>query len=319
MTPEVVMVVGCQASGKTSISQDYTKRGYVHVNRDAEGGTIKDLIPLMVAELKANRSVVLDNTFPTPEVRQPFIAEATRLKVPVRCIIMDTKIEDAQVNALNRMWDRYGQVFMTAEEIKAHSQAKKDSNIFPPVVLFRYRNEYEAPTTGEGFSKVEKVKFKRRPLPAVFSEKAVIFDYDGTLRETVGGNGKYPCQVSEVRAFPGRGRIMQRYFADGYLLLGASNQSGISKGSVTKEQVEACFDETNRQLGVKMTELRYCPHLPPKDSCYCVKPQSGMGVYFIRKYSLNPALCIYVGDQTKDKTWADRLGFQYVDHEEFFK
>ena len=316
---EVVMVVGPQASGKTTISQDLMKQGYVHVNRDAKGGTIPDLIPLMIAELSKGHNVVLDNTFPTPEVRHLFIDACGVRKVPIRCVIMDCKIEDAQINALHRMWDRYGQVFMTAAEIKAHSKAKNDPNIFPPVVLFRYRKEYKAPTTGEGFAKVEKIKFKRKPLPKEFVNKALILDYDGTLRETQGGNGKYPCQPSEVRVFPPCGRAMLAHRKQGYILLGCSNQSGISKGDVTQAAVEACFKETHHQLGVVVDELKYCPHRPPGDSCYCVKPQSGLGVYFIRKHNLDPAQCIMVGDQTKDRTWADRLGFQYIDHADFFK
>jgi len=318
MSQEVVMVVGPQASGKTTISQDLIKQGYVHVNRDAKGGTIPALVPMMEAELRNGHSVVLDNTFPTPEVRKQFVDACKAAGVEIRCVIMDCKIEDAQINALHRMWDRYGQVFMTAAEIKEHKKAKSDPNIFPPVVLFRYRKEYKAPTTGEGFAKVEKVKFKRKPLPAEFKNKALILDYDGTLRETVGGNGKYPGSASEVRVFPGCGRMIQRYFADGYIILGASNQSGIKKGDVTKAGVDEAFEETHRQLGVNPEELMYCPHRPPGDSCYCVKPQSGMGVYFIRKHLLNPAECIMVGDQTKDKTWATRLGFQYVDHADFF-
>ena len=319
MSQEVVMVVGCQASGKTSLGEELKKQGYVHVNRDAEGGTIPDLVPLMIAELSKGNNVVLDNTFPTPEVRKLFLDACKTKKVPIRCVVMDCKIEDAQINALHRMWDRYGQVFMTAAEIKSHAKAKKDSNIFPPVVLFRYRKEYKAPTTGEGFEKVEKIKFQRRPLPDVFSNKAVIFDYDGTLRETVGGNGKYPRKAGEVRVFPECGRVMLAHRNRGYILLGCSNQSGISKGDVTQAEVDICFNETHHQLGVTVDELKYCPHRPPGDSCYCVKPQSGLGVYFIRKHCLNPAECIMVGDQTKDKTWATRLGFQYVDHKDFFQ
>jgi histidinol phosphatase-like enzyme len=52
--------------------------------------------------------------------------------------------------------------------------------------------------------------------------------------------------------------------------------------------------------------------------CYCRKPQSALGVYFIEKYKLDPRKCVMVGDQTTDKTFAKRFGMEYVDEKEFF-
>ena len=43
-----------------------------------------------------------------------------------------------------------------------------------------------------------------------------------------------------------------------------------------------------------------------------------MGVFLIEKHKLNPAETIMVGDQTTDKTFARRLGFEYVDQKDFF-
>ena len=52
--------------------------------------------------------------------------------------------------------------------------------------------------------------------------------------------------------------------------------------------------------------------------CYCRKPMSGMPVSFMLEHRLNPKLCIFVGDQTTDKTCATRMGIPYVDQAEFF-
>ena len=43
-----------------------------------------------------------------------------------------------------------------------------------------------------------------------------------------------------------------------------------------------------------------------------------MGVYLIMKYGLDPTKCIFVGDQTTDKTFAKRLGMEYFDEADFF-
>jgi histidinol-phosphate phosphatase family protein len=117
---------------------------------------------------------------------------------------------------------------------------------------------------------------------------------------------------------PGRAEVLGDLLEDGYLLLGVSNQSGIGKGVFTDEAARSCFRRTNSELGIHI-EYVYCPHRVPPSSCYCRKPQSGMGVHFIRKYNLDPAQCIMVGDQTTDKTFAKRLGFQYQSAENFFK
>jgi HAD superfamily hydrolase (TIGR01662 family) len=111
---------------------------------------------------------------------------------------------------------------------------------------------------------------------------------------------------------------VRAYQRRGYLLLGASNQSGIAKGKLTAADAEACSAETLRQLGLRFEEVCYCPHKVPPISCYCRKPGPGMGVALIVKYKLDPAQCIYVGDAGTDKSFAGRCGFQFIDQEEFF-
>ena len=44
----------------------------------------------------------------------------------------------------------------------------------------------------------------------------------------------------------------------------------------------------------------------------------GLGVEFIEVYKLDPKQCIVVGDQTSDKTFARRCGFNYIDANTFF-
>ena len=155
-------------------------------------------------------------------------------------------------------------------------------------------------------------------LIAQKNNKAVIFDYDQTLRDVPAGSPyQYPVKPSDVIVLPNRYKTILDYKNRGYRLLGASNQSGVSKGILSHENACLCFAETNNQLHMDI-DYMFCPHSVPP-TCYCRKPQSGIGVYFIEKYKLNPSECIFVGDQTTDKTFAQRLGFQYVDQLDFFK
>jgi HAD superfamily hydrolase (TIGR01662 family) len=225
---------------------------------------------------------------------------------------MGATIEEAQFNVVQRAIGLLGK-FPTPEEIKA----AKHTNIFPPLVLFKYKKDFQKPIVEEGFSKVEVVKFVRKENPE-FTNKAVIVDYDGTLRECINGNDKYPINESQIEMKPGRREVLASYQDKGYLLLGVSNQSGVAKGELTAETATRLFEHTNKQLGLDI-EYRYCPHQSAPISCYCRKPMPGIGVEFILKHKLNRKECIFVGDMTTDKTFAQRCGFQYVDQAEFFK
>jgi HAD superfamily hydrolase (TIGR01662 family) len=309
---ETVIVCGFPASGKSSLTKDFVSKGFTSLNRDTEGGSVIDLLPKMESLLNDGKSVVLDNLFATVESRKPFISLAQKLNVPISCSIMGTSFEDASFNAVQRMIDLTGK-FPSQDEIKKN----KHPNIFPIVVLFKYKKEYQKPTVAEGFTKVETIKFVRRDNPD-FTGKALILDYDGTLRECIGGNEKYPVLEEQVEIKPNRTQVLQAYRDKGYILLGCSNQSGIAKGELTQEKCQQLFDYTNKLLGFDIP-VSFCPHQSAPPVCYCRKPQVGHGVEMINKYKLDRSQCIFVGDFKTDETFSKRCGFQYVDQAEFFK
>jgi len=309
---KVIMVVGYPASGKSTLTKDLVAKGAVSLNRDTEGGTIAALLPKMETLLLAGKDVVLDNLFVNREVRKPFIDMAKKHDADISCQLMGTSIEDAQFNVVQRAIGLIGK-FPTPEAIKE----ARHTNIFPPLVLFKYKKEFEKPTTDEGFSKVDLVKFVRKQDPS-FTNKAIIVDYDGTLRECINGNDKYPLTEDQVEIKPGRKAVLDDYRAKGYHLLGLSNQSGIAKGELSYDKATDLFNHTNKLLGVDI-EFRFCSHQSAPIFCYCRKPMNGVGVEFIMKHKLSARDCIMVGDMTTDKTFAARSGFQYVDQADFFK
>jgi HAD superfamily hydrolase (TIGR01662 family) len=313
MTQTVSMVLGPPASGKSTLTKHLVeKEGMVSLNRDKEGGKIVDLLPKMEVLLQDKKSVVLDNLFPTAEVRAPFIALAKKYGVPIHAAVKKTTIEDCTFNFVQRAIGILG-AFPEPELVKK----SKHPNIFPPTVLFKYKKDFQKPTTIEGFDTVIESSFDRQ-MDSAFTNKAVIVDYDGTLRECINGNDKYPVETSQIELKPNRKAILQSYKDKGYLLLGISNQSGVAKGELSYDKAVELFNHTNKQLGLDI-EYRFCPHQSAPISCYCRKPQVGIGVEFMLKHKLSRKDCIFVGDMTTDKTFATRCGFQYVDQAEFFK
>lgn len=311
---EIVIVMGYPAAGKTTLMEDFA--GYERLNRDLVGGTLSEIAAELDRRIKSGKKkFVLDNTYGTRASRQEVIAVGLKSKIPVRCCWLQTSIEDAQVNATQRMLSKYGKVLGPIEFAD-----KRDPNLYGPVVLFTYKNHFEPPDLSEGFSKVDQIAFKRRSNPA-YKGKALIVDFDGTLRDTPeGAKHDYPTKIEEVQIMPGRSAVLKKYKAQGYRLLGASNQSGIAKGELTDADARACFEQTNKLLGVDI-EYSYCPHTIGGKGieCYCRKPMPGLLIQFIEKYKLDRAETIFVGDQTTDKTCAARAGVKYVDQKDFFK
>lgn len=309
---KVTMVVGYPASGKSTLTKSLVERGAIALNRDTEGGTIAGLLPKMEALLQSGKDVVLDNLFVNKVTRRPFIDLAKKHSADISCQLMGTSIEDAQFNVVQRAIGLVGE-FPSPEVIKK----AKHTNVFPPLVLFKYKKEFEKPTVEEGFSKVETVKFTRKDNPE-FTNKALLVDYDGTLRECIGGNEKFPVSKEQIEIKAGRTKVLEAYKAKGYRLLGISNQSGVHKGELAHETAVELFEHTNKLLGVDI-EYQFCPHQSAPISCYCRKPMCGIFVNFMLKYKLSRKDCVFVGDMTTDKTMAARAGIQYVDQADFFK
>lgn len=311
MAEEVIIILGYPASGKTTFAREHFPT-HTRLNRDELGGSLSKLAGMLGAKIKSGlKSFVLDNTFPDRVSRAPFIKAAREGGLPIRCYWLTTSLEDSQYNVARRMIRKYGKL-LDAQEAKK----TKDDNCVPSIALYAYRKAFETPTTEEGFDSVERVTFQRKYAPE-YKNRALILDYDGTLRLTMSGSN-YPKSPDDILIRPKRKEILGQYKDQGYILTGVSNQSGIAGGELTRDQAFSCFQKTNDLLGLDI-DFNFCPHKAFPLECYCRKPSSGNGALLIERYKLNPAECIMVGDMTTDKTFATRCGFQYIPADKFFK
>ncbi len=312
-SPEVVIVMGPPAAGKSSRVMPLVEMGYHRLNRDEIGGKLDDLIPHIDAGHNAgHRRFVLDNTYPDRASRAAVLAKASELGLPVRCLFIDARIEQARFNAARRIFGRYGRMLDPKELVEA---GKTDVNTFPPVAIAAWFRRFEAPSTDEGFASVTVAPYKR-VLGPEYRHRALILDYDGTLRQTRSG-APFPRTPQDVLALPGRAAVLTRFREAGWRLLGVSNQGGVAANMLSYEMALAGIGETQKQLGLRI-ETRFCPHPARPVRCWCRKPLPGFGVEFIERYRLDPVRCIYVGDMKSDADFARAAGFAYFDAEPFF-
>lgn len=312
--PEVVMLMGIQGAGKSEATRAYQAAGYARLNRDEEGGSLDDLLPRLRALLENGQErVVLDNTYPTRISREPVITMAHAHAVPVRCRWLTTSMEDARINVSTRMLDRYGKL-LGPEERK--ELTKSDPNLPPPAALQRYMSSFEPPRLDEGFSAIDEIPFRRRPN-LEHTNRALLLDADGTLRETFSGE-LYPRSAGDVKILPGRTEVLRRWVEAGFKLFLVSNQSGIASGKLSEEAARAAFERTRELLGVPIEEVAYCPHRAFPVVCFCRKPMPGMGVYLMRKHKLDPGKTLMVGDMESDRKFSQGLAIAYYDAREFF-
>ncbi|XP_064624829.1 uncharacterized protein F21D5.5-like [Lineus longissimus] len=140
---EVVIMVGYPASGKSTFRKQYFEpHGYVAVNRDTLG-TVSKCKKFMYQALEEGKSVVVDNTNPSPAAREEFILVAKDEGIPCRCFFMDTPIELA--HHLNYV---------------RQNQTNGEVRRIPGVGYNMYKKNFKAPEKSEGFTEIITVPFE---------------------------------------------------------------------------------------------------------------------------------------------------------------
>ena len=310
---EIVMVMGLPGAGKSTMAEELASRGYLRLNRDEAGGTLRNLIPALDRALASGASrIVLDNTYVSRASRAAVLQAAADRGAAVRCLWLSTPVADAQVNAVSRLLQRYGKL-LDVEELALHR--RRDPAALAPTVQFRYQRELEPPDVSEGFSRVDVVPFERRIDPSRVN-RAVIIWCDGILVRSR-SEERVPTGADDIVVDPSRSATLRQYAEQGFRLLGLSWQPEIAEQKRTKAEVDAVFARMNELLGLAI-EVEYCPHAAGPPQCWCRKPLPGLGVLLTHRHHLDPAACIYVGDGSQDAGYADRLGFRYRSAGDFF-
>ena len=288
---EVVLIMGLPGAGKSRLAERFVADGYVRLNRDDAGGSLRALTVALDRELERGVSrLVLDNTYVTRRSRAAVIMAAQPHGARVRCVHLATSVDEAQVNAVWRLIERYGHLPGDDELARLR---KRDVAAFPPTVQFRYQRELEPPDPGEGFSAIEVVPFERR-RDATFTNRAVfIWSDDGALVE------REAARLGDHQA-------------QGVPIFVLSWQPEIAAGTRRQAEVDAHFDSIRERTGL-LFELACCPHGAGPPRCWCRKPLPGLPVSLVIRDRLDAAQCVFIGEGAQDRGLARKLGSRFHD------
>lgn len=136
-------------------------------------------------------------------------------------------------------------------------------------------------------------------IGALMKQKAIFLDRDGVLNHAIIKQGKpYPPASLRELVIPHDVKSSLLLLKKrGFLLIGATNQPDVARGSTQKETVEAI----NQQLMniLPLTDIKTCFH-DDNDGCACRKPSPGLLWQAAEEYSIDLTQSIMIGDRWKD-------------------
>ena len=136
--------------------------------------------------------------------------------------------------------------------------------------------------------------------------EAVLLDRDGTLVVDVPYNAE-PARVVPVE---GARPALDRLRAAGIPLAVVTNQSGVGRGYMTREQLHAVNERIEELLG-PFDWWAVCTHRPD-EACSCRKPAPGLVAEAAHALGADPVRCILIGDIGADVEAARAAGARAI-------
>ena len=150
----------------------------------------------------------------------------------------------------------------------------------------------------------------RKDPTNILSGCTVFLDRDGTLNPDPG----YIRSPDQFELFPGVPDALARLKRAGARLIIVTNQSGVARGFLSREDLDAVHMKLKRLLGragVAIDAIYFCPH-HPDDGCECRKPNRGMIDQAVRECGVNLDRSYLIGDHLRDIELAKRVGARSI-------
>lgn len=178
--------------------------------------------------------------------------------------------------------------------------------IYPGLIADRQLQAWVTPHRYYSIGRPERLEAAARFLTGA---PAVIVDRDGVLNEKA-PRAEYVRSWAEWRWIPGALEALALLRDAGYRVIVVSNQAGVARGAMTRDDLDAIHDRMRREViehGGRIDDLYVCPH-DWDEGCACRKPKPGMLLDAQRDHALDLTRTPFIGDDERDGEAAAAAG-----------
>ena len=141
-------------------------------------------------------------------------------------------------------------------------------------------------------------------------------DRDGVLNRE---RGTYTYRLEDFEIIEGVPESLKQLKDAGYLLVVVTNQSGISKGLYTREDVKKCHEYLQEHCNHLLDDLFMAPYHPTITASLSRKPDTWMIEKAIAKYQIDVSQSWMVGDSPTDIEAAKKIQVKTVQIESTYE
>ena len=143
--------------------------------------------------------------------------------------------------------------------------------------------------------------------------RAVFLDRDGVINRALEREGKPypPTNLAEFEILPGVPEACAKLKQAGFLLVVATNQPDVGRGTLAQSVVEAIHAHMCKSLPIDRVEVCFHPGKGASD-CDCRKPKPGLLLRAARALGIDLAQSWMVGDRWRDMDCGHAAGCRTV-------
>jgi D-glycero-D-manno-heptose 1,7-bisphosphate phosphatase len=144
--------------------------------------------------------------------------------------------------------------------------------------------------------------------------RAIFLDRDGVINRPLIRDGKPfpPVSVDEFEILPGVTEACEALKGLGFLLVVATNQPDVGRGTLVREEVETVHRWLLQQLPIDRLMVCFHGGAAFGDPCDCRKPQPGMLWEAAKALKIDLAKSFMIGDRWRDVDCGFNAGCQTI-------
>lgn len=138
-------------------------------------------------------------------------------------------------------------------------------------------------------------------------KSAIFLERDGVLNlaRVCNQHQVQPVTFKEFRVNQAAKAALEHLKAAGFLLIATTNQPGISRGTISRREVDAMHEKLRKAF--PLDDILMCPH-DENDGCSCRKPEPGLFTEAAFKWHIEVENSYVISDKWQDARVARSLG-----------